>query len=127
MGKYVKGDVLLAAVALDDRALPKTRPAVVIGTDVPGRIRVCPISSKPPSDSPSVPISIDEFSSGGLDLFQESYVMTSRVLTLHSGDVIGKKGRLTAEVIAEIAGRVPGSMHSGSATVKKTKCSRTGQ
>lgn len=120
MGKYVKGDVLLASVALDDRTPAKTRPAVVIETEVQDRIRVCPVSSKQPSDSSSIPISIDEFSSGGLDLFQESYVMTSRVLTIHLREVIGKKGRLTAEVTAEIAGRVSGSVYSGSATGKKT-------
>jgi mRNA interferase MazF len=107
MGQYVKGDVLLASVALDDRAAPKTRPVVVIRTGEPGRIHICPVSSKPPSDAPSLPLSIDDFSTGGLDLFGESYVMTSRVLTLPSGAVIGKKGRLTAESLAEITARVP--------------------
>jgi mRNA interferase MazF len=107
MGLYVKGDVLLASVALDDRTVPKTRPVVVIGTEDPGRIRICPVSSKPPSDAPGLPLSIDDFATGGLDLFGESYVMTSRVLTLTSGNVIGKKGRLTAESLAEITSRVP--------------------
>jgi hypothetical protein len=45
--------------------------------------------------------------------------MTSRVLSLHIGDVFGKKGRLTAEALAEIAGRVPASTLPGPATVKK--------
>lgn len=107
MGLYVKGDVLLASVALDDRTVPKTRPVVVIGTEDPGRIRICPVSSKPPSDAPGLPLTIDDFATGGLDLFGESYVMTSRVLTLTSGNVIGKKGRLTAESLAEITSRVP--------------------
>jgi mRNA interferase MazF len=106
MGQYAKGDVLLASVALDDRTVPKTRPVVVIETEDPGRIRICPVSSKPPSDAPSLPLSIDDFATGGLDLFGESYVMTSRVLTLTSGNVIGKKGRLTAESLAEITSRV---------------------
>jgi hypothetical protein len=106
MGQYVKGDVLLASVALDDRTVPKTRPVVVIGTEDPGRIHICPVSSKPPSDAPSLPLSIDDFETGGLDLFGESYVMTSRVLTLTSGNIIGKKGRLTRESLAEITSRV---------------------
>jgi mRNA interferase MazF len=107
MGQYVNGDVLLASVALDDRTLPKIRPVVVIRTEEPGSVRICPVSSKPPSDAPSLPLTIDDFATGGLDLFGESYVMTSRVLTLRSGDVIGKKGRLTAEAFVEIAGSVP--------------------
>ena len=113
MGQYVKGDVLLASVALDDRTVPKIRPVVVIETEEPGRIRICPISSKPPSDAPGLPLSLDDFMTGGLDLFGESYVMTSRVLTLRSGDVIGKKGRLTAEALAEITGRVPAASRPG--------------
>jgi hypothetical protein len=119
MGQYVKGDVLLASVALDDRTVPKTRPVVVIAVDSTGIIHVCPVSSRPPSDSPCIPISLDDFSDGGLDLFGESYVMTLRVLTLTSGEVIGKKGRLTAESLAEIAGRVPAGMLPGTQPKQK--------
>ena len=119
MGKYLKGDVLLASVSLDERTGPKIRPVVVIEAEEPGWIRICPVSSKPSFDMPGLPLSLDDFMSGGLDLFGESYVMTSRVLTLHSGDVFGKKGRLTAEALAEIAGRVPASMLPGPAMVKK--------
>ena len=124
MGQYVKGDVLLALVALDDRTSPKTRPVVVIKTEEPNRIHICPVSSKPPSDASCIPISLDDFSEGGLDLFGESYVMTSRVLTLPSGKVIGKKGRLNAESLAEIAARVPAAMLPGPVPAKKTGRSR---
>jgi mRNA interferase MazF len=110
MGQYQRGDVILASVTLDDRSSAKTRPAVVIACDKTGAIKVCPVSSKPPSDAPCIPVSLDDFSAGGLDLFGESYVMTSRVLTLRSRDVIGKKGRLTAESLAEIAGHVPATL-----------------
>jgi mRNA interferase MazF len=113
MGQYVNGDVLLASVALDDRIAPKIRPVVVIGTDGPGIVRICPVSSKPPSDAPGLPLSLDDFATGGLDLFGESYVMTSRVLTLRSGDIIGKKGRLTPEALADITGRSPALFMTG--------------
>ena len=119
MGQYVKGDVLLASVALDDRTLSKTRPVVVIGTEESGRVHICPVSSKPPSDAPCLPLSLSDFITGGLDLFGESYVMTSRVLTIRSGDVIGKKGRLTTDMLTEITGRVPVAIRSGSAPAKK--------
>jgi mRNA interferase MazF len=120
MGQYVKGDVLLASVALDNRTPPKIRPVVVIRTEETGGVFICPVSSKPPSDAPSLPLTIDDFATGGLDLFYESYVMTSRVLTLKSGDVIGKKGRLTKESLAEIAERTPSVVQPGPAPVKKT-------
>ena len=127
MGQYVKGDVLLASVALDDRTSPKTRPVVVIRTEEPGRVSVCPVSSKPPSDAPSLPLSLSDFATGGLDLFGESYVMTSRVLTLRSGDVIGKKGRLTTEALAEITGRTPSVILPNTVTAKKPGKSRKGR
>jgi mRNA interferase MazF len=124
MGQYVKGDVLLASVALDDRTSPKTRPVVVIRTEEPGRVSVCPVSSKPPSDAPSLPLSLSDFATGGLDLFGESYVMTSRVLTLRSGDVIGKKGRLTTEALAEITGRTSSAILPNTLPAKKPGKSR---
>jgi mRNA interferase MazF len=127
MGQYVKGDVLLASVALDDRTLPKTRPVVVIGTEEPGRVHICPVSSKPPSDAPSLPLSLPDFATGGLDLFGESYVMTSRVLIIRSGDVIGKKGRLTKESLAEVTGRAPPVTQPGPAPAKKCVRSKTGR
>lgn len=107
MGQYVNGDVLLASVALDDRTPPKTRPVIVIRTDTAGLVHICPVSSKPPSDAPSLPLSIDDFSTGGLDLFGESYIMTSRILVIRSGEVIGKKGRLTADAFAEVLAMIP--------------------
>lgn len=106
MGQYSRGDVLLAPVALDDRTPPKTRPVVVIGTAEPGRIRICPVSSKPPFDAPCHPLTIEDFSTGGLDLFGESYVMVSRVLIIGSTDVTGRRGRLTPDSLEEIADRV---------------------
>ena len=125
MGQYVKGDVLLASVALDDRTPPKTRPVVVIRTEEPGRIHICPVSSKPPSDAPCLPLTIDDFSTGGLDLFGESYIMTSRVLTLQSRAVIGKKGRLTAESLAEIIAQVPEIILPGSVPAKRSAPGRS--
>ncbi|WP_321505907.1 type II toxin-antitoxin system PemK/MazF family toxin [uncultured Methanoregula sp.] len=112
MGQYMRGDVLLASVALDERQVAKTRPVVVVSTTGTGELRVCPVSSKPPSDAPCLPLSIDDFDSGGLDLFSESYVMTSRIVTIRTGGVIGKKGRLRAEFTDEIFRQVPVSLLS---------------
>ncbi len=115
MGHYMRGDVILASVALDDRTLPKARPVVVIATDEQGFVHICPVSSKPPSDAPGLSLSLSDFASGGLDLLGESYVMISRVITIRSGDVIGKKGRLTVESLAQIDRMVPAAILRGTA------------
>jgi len=125
MGQYACGDVLLATVALDDRTAAKIRPVVVIRAGAPGTFRVCPVSSKAPNDAPCLPLTIDDFETGGLDLFSESYVMTSRVLVLRAADVIGKKGRLTRASLAEIAGSVPAGGPDGTRPAKRSGSSRT--
>ncbi len=108
MGRYAAGDVLLVPVALDGGGVPKTRPVVVVRAIDPGRLLVCPVSSKPPSDAPAIPLAIHDFSSGGLDLFDESYIVISRVLAVRSSAVIGKKGRLSPEALALLTSRVAG-------------------
>ena len=107
MGHYSRGDVVLAPVACEGRGGVKTRPALVIGTKEQGYVYLCPVSSKPSSDAPCLPISLDDFSEGGLDLFSESYVLTSRVRMIRSGDVIGKRGRLTKESLSSLLAMVP--------------------
>jgi len=107
MGSYRRGDVVLAPVAFEERGGAKKRPAVVVDAGTSGELQICPVSSKPPSDAPCIPIALDDFSEGGLDMFGVSYVLTSRVRTIRSGEVIGKRGHLTAESIDEIIIQVP--------------------
>ncbi len=118
MGQYTRGDVVIAAVAIDERSAAKTRPAVVIETGARGEVYLCPVSSKPSSDTPSVPISLDDFSSGGLDLFGESYVLISRVYRIPCRKIIGKKGRLTDEATRALLGPAPHTGHPDSAMMK---------
>lgn len=119
MGKFLPGDVLLTSVALDDRTVPKTRPVIVIGAEASGKVHVLPVSSRPPSDAPCLPLSIDDFAGGGLDLFEDSFVMTSRVVIIRSSSVIGKKGRLLEESLAAICGQVPDDLLPGTQTPQK--------
>jgi mRNA interferase MazF len=107
MGRFVRGDVILAPVPFEERHGAKTRPAVVVAARENGDVCVCPVSSRPPVDTPCIPISLDDFAEGGLDLFSESFVLTSKVTVLRVGDVIGKKGRLAAEAIEAIGEQVP--------------------
>jgi len=110
MGRYVQGDVVLASVSIDDKSGAKTRPAIVVGTGQNGDVIICPVSSKPSFDAPCIPLSLDDFSAGGLDLFSESFVLTSRVTVIRNSDVIGKRGRLTDEYTQEIVTRIPASL-----------------
>ena len=127
MGQYSRGDVVIAPVSIDERSMTKTRPAVVIGTVGQGEVYLCPVSSRPASDSPSVSISLDDFSRGGLDLFGESYVLASRVCRIRSGEIIGKKGRLTEETIMAILALVPQEHRPAGGRTKKNRLSGAGK
>ena len=118
MGYYTRGNVVIAPVAFQENGIAKTRPAVVIGTTKQGDVYLCPVSSKPSSDDSCVPISLDDFSEGGLDLFTESYVLTAQVRRIRSGEVIGKRGQLTGEIMAAISTRIQQSVMSGASHKK---------
>ena len=115
---------MIAPVPFEERSGAKTRPAIVIATGQLHEVYLCPVSSKPPADAPCVPISLDDFAEGGLDLFGESYVLTSRVRVIRSGEVIGKRGRLTEDSICSIMIKVPQSLLPDNPGEKRTKGSR---
>ena len=121
MGQYARGDVVLASLALEDRGVAKTRPAVVIGTGEQDEVWLCPVSSRPSSDAPSVPVSLEDFSQGGLDLFRDSYILISRVYRIRCSEVIGKKGRLSGEITAALPARVPTSQKPGNRETRTTQ------
>ena len=127
MGRYLPGDVVLVSVALDDRSSAKTRPAVVITERADGSVSVCPVSSKPPNDAPCIPLSIDDFETGGLDLFSESYIMVTRVRVVRSGDIIGKRGRMLPDAFGEVADRARDALGADERIRKGTKRSGPGR
>jgi len=102
MGEYFIGDVILAPICLEGRGSLKNRPAVVVAREDGGLLRVCPVTSKFCLDMPSMPLDLDDFATGGLDLFEVSYVLPSYISTIRNADVVGKKGRVTAEYLNEI-------------------------
>lgn len=110
MGYFVRGDVIIARVPCFGTTGAKLRPAVVVGSDRNNSLLVVPVSSQLSTDSPSLPLSLDDFLEGGLDMFNESYILFSHISTIHLRDVVGKRGRLTRECIDQITARVtPGS------------------
>ncbi|RXE56072.1 PemK-like protein [Methanoculleus taiwanensis] len=110
MGQFSPGDVILASLRLGGAETKKTRPAVVITASSDGSLVVCPISSRASPDGSSVPLSLDDFARGGLDMFEESYILTAHRIVIRRNAVIAKKGKVTDEVSAAVASLV---RHSG--------------
>lgn len=95
MSRYLPGDVVLAWMQVAGRGAFKVRPAVVIAEGEDGSFTVCPVSSRPARDSPSLPLALDDFATGGLDLFSESFVLVEYAAVVRSADIVGLKGRLS--------------------------------
>jgi mRNA interferase MazF len=102
MGYYSPGDILLLPVDLGGVRGKKTRPALVVGTDGDQFLLVCPISRHPPGDDVCLPLDLEDFAVGGLDLFAGSYILTALTCRIRKSEVIGKKGRLTRKYMDAI-------------------------
>jgi len=102
MGRYASGDVLLAVVRIGGGGERKVRPVVVISPGESGSLFICPVSSSPSTDGISIPLSLDDFARGGLDLFTESYALAVHADTIRTADVVAKKGTLLPETLAAI-------------------------
>lgn len=101
MGSYFRGDVLLAPLCISRERGMKVRPVVVLGTSGQSDLFVSPVSSTPPFEGPVIPLCLNDFSEGGLELMGESYLVTGRICRIRVSDVLGKKGRLTKEAIRD--------------------------
>jgi mRNA interferase MazF len=100
MSHYVPGDVIL--VLFPHEGETKVRPAFVISVKPDGDLACCPIRSTFRVEATCIPITLHDFSKGGLDLFSESYVQLDIVRTVKSGVVIGKKGEVTKEFLDNV-------------------------
>ncbi len=102
MSEYFTGDVVLASVYLGPGSDIKVRPAVVMGDCGRDKVKICPITSRTPREGPVITIELDDFDKGGLSLFEESYLIISQNVSVRKSEIVGKKGKLRAEKIAEI-------------------------
>ena len=108
MGRYASGDVVLAPVRIGGCGERKVRPVVVVSLGESGSLFVCPVSSSPSTDGISIPLSLNDFARGGLDLFTESYALTVHAATIRTSDVVGKKGTLLPETLVAVREAMPG-------------------
>jgi mRNA interferase MazF len=107
MGHYAAGDVVLAPFRFGEEGIGKVRPVVVIAVGTGGTLIVCPVSRSRPSEMAFVPVSLGDFARGGLDILDESCVLTGSPGQISTSDIIGLKGRLKARTTAEILAVVP--------------------
>ncbi|MDH7510795.1 MAG: type II toxin-antitoxin system PemK/MazF family toxin [Methanolinea sp.] len=102
MSRFVRGDVILVSLRIAGAGPEKVRPALVVGAEGE-RLLVIPVSCTPSRDTPSVPLSLPDFSEGGLDIVRESFLLPAHAAWVFQRSVIGKKGRVTQEFLSRVA------------------------
>lgn len=89
------GDVILAPFHLGNSTYP--RPLVILSVPGVDALLVCPFTSKHPMNTPAIPCTMHDFCEGGLDLFDDSYILIHEQRTITERSVRHKKGTLEPE------------------------------
>ncbi len=106
MSLYIPGDVILARMRIGGGGERKMRPFLLITQCPDGTLAGYPISRSSSWDQPFLPLGLHDFQEGGLDILDESYVLTAKVTRIGINDVAGKKGRVRREFMDRVcAGR----------------------
>ena len=92
MGKFVKGDIVIIPFPFTDLSGNKKRPAFVIADLSGDDIIVCQITSVSKSDPFALPITLADFSSGGLPI--DSFIRLNKIFTADKKIILSIAGRL---------------------------------
>lgn len=100
MAEFIKGDVVVVPFPFSDLTNTKRRPALVITKLTGDDLILCQITSKNVSDSYSILITENDFSSGSLN--QISNVRPNKLFTADSRIILYKVGHLKEEKMRKI-------------------------
>jgi mRNA interferase MazF len=104
MGKFVKGDIVVAPFPFSDLTAAKRRPALVIAPLTGDDVILCQITSKSVFDNYSISITQADFASGSLPL--DSYVRPNRLFTADSNIVVYRTGTLNSPKVREVVAKI---------------------
>lgn len=104
MGRFVKGDVVVAPFPFSDLTAAKKRPALVIAALTGDDVLLCQITSKAVSDSYAIAITGADFESGGLR--QDSNIRPNRLFTADANIILYRAGVLSAERMQEVVEKI---------------------
>lgn len=86
MGKFVKGDVIVAPFPFSDLSANKKRPALVVASLTGDDVILCQITSKTIDDSDAIPLAKTDFKSGSLH--QDSNIRPNCLFTADSNIIL---------------------------------------
>jgi mRNA interferase MazF len=100
MGRFVKGEVVVAPFPFSDLSASKKRPALVVATLTGDDVILCQITSKNIADSYALAITNSDFTSGSLP--QNSNIRPNRLSTADSNIILYRAGILSQKKVQEV-------------------------
>ncbi|HLF89413.1 MAG TPA: type II toxin-antitoxin system PemK/MazF family toxin [Anaerolineales bacterium] len=104
MGKFVKGDVVVAPFPFSDLSSAKKRPALVVAVLTGDDVLLCQITSKTIVDHYAISITEADFTSGGLN--QPSNIRPNRLFTADGNIILYRAGVLTSKKVQEVVRKI---------------------
>ena len=104
MGRFVKGDVVVAPFPFSDLSASKKRPAVVVATLSGDDVVLCQITSKTVTDEYAILVRDADFTSGGLH--QLSNIRPNRLFTAEGKIILYRAGVLSPQKVQEVVAKI---------------------
>ena len=104
MGRFVKGDVVVAPFPFSDLKSNKKRPAAVVASLTGDDVILCQITSKATSDGYAVSLTSADFQTGALR--QDSNIRPNRLFTADSKIILYRAGVLTKTKLDEVVKKI---------------------
>ena len=104
MAAFVKGDVVVVPFPFSDLTGAKRRPALVVATLTGNDLILCQITSQKVSDSYAIPITNDDFSTGGLN--RHSQIRPNRLFTADENLILYRIGRLKVNKLEQVMAQI---------------------
>ena len=102
MSGYSAGDVVLAFIDFGRGNGGKIRPALITGKTAKGCYNAYPVTGREPDGQPYIPVGLADFEYGGLDMFEDSYILVSIPVEIRRNLIKGKKGRLSRILLEKV-------------------------
>lgn len=104
MGKFVKGDVVVAPFPYSDLTASKKRPALVIAPLEGDDVILCQITSQLKKDDYSISLQNADFQSG--TLHQNKFVCPNRLFTADASIILYKAGDVKKSKMDEVVDKI---------------------
>ena len=104
MGKFVKGDIVVAPFPFSDLSSSKKRPVLIVATLPGDDVVMCQITSKNVNDNYAVSLDSNDFKSGKLPV--DSNIRPNRLFTGETKIIVKRAGKLKKAKLDDVIDKI---------------------